>query len=171
MQAGSANVMSIKIREMLEAEARAFLEVHRAAVHKIAVKDYPAEIIEDWAPLITGESVESFLSNPDGEIRLVAIVDGQIAGIGALVLTNRELRACYVAPAAVRQGVGSAIVREIERIARDNGLDYLQMDSSVTAEPFYVAQDFHVTHRGEHALRSGRRMACVKMEKALKRLG
>ena len=128
--------MSIKIREMLEAEARAFLEVHRAAVHRIAVEDYPAEIIEDWAPPITGESVESFLSNPDGEIRLVAIVDGQIVGIGALVLANCELRACYVVPEAVRRGVGSAIVREIERIARDNGLDYLQLDSSVRLNPF-----------------------------------
>ena len=73
--------MSIKIREMLEGEARAFLEVHHAAVHKIASKDYSAEIIEDWAPPITDESIKSFLSNPDGEIRLVAIIDGQIAGI------------------------------------------------------------------------------------------
>ena len=160
--------MAMKIREMLETEARAFLEVHHAAVHNIASKDYPAEVIEDWAPPITDERIESFLSNPDGEIRLVAIIDGRIAGVGALVLANCELRACYVAPDAVRRGLGSAIVREIERFARDNGLDHLQLDSSVTAEPFYIARGFHVTHRGQHALRSGRHMASVKMEKALK---
>lgn len=89
-------------------------------------------------------------------------------GIGALVLAKSELRACYVAPQAARRGVGSALVHELERIARDNGLANVQMDSSVTAEPFYLAHGYNVRGRGEHTLSSGQRMACVKMEKALK---
>jgi putative acetyltransferase len=160
--------MSIKVRQMLDVDARAFLEVHHAAVRGIASRDYPPEVVEDWAPMpVTEKTIERFLTNPDGEIRLVAEMEGRIVGIGALVLANCELRACYVAPEAARSGVGSALVREIERIARHKGLVYLQMDSSVTAEPFYVAQGYKVRHRGEHKLRSGRRMACVQMEKAL----
>src|SRR6266436_9161361 len=75
----------------------------------------------DWAPLpVTQTGIERFLANPDSEIRVVAEIDGAIVGIGALVLANCELRACYVAPEAARKGVGSALVAEIERIARDH---------------------------------------------------
>jgi putative acetyltransferase len=68
-----------------------------------------------------------------------AEIDGRIVGIGALVLAKSELCACYVAPQATRRGVGSALMHELERIGRDNGLANLEMDSSVTAEPFYLA--------------------------------
>lgn len=161
--------MAIKVRKMRSDDARGFLEVHHAAVRGIAAKDYPLEVIEDWAPIpVTEESIERFLTNPDDEVRLVAEIDGKIVGIGALVLAKCEFRACYVAPGAARSGVGSALVRQIERIARHNGLTYLQLDSSVTAEPFYLAHGYEVYQRSEHTLRSGRGMACVKMEKALK---
>jgi putative acetyltransferase len=162
--------MSIEVREMLNGDALAFLQVHHAAVRGIAAKDYPPEVVEDWAPMpITDRSIERFLTNADGELRLVAEIDGGIVGIGVLVLAKSELRACYVAPQAARTGVGSALMHELERIARDNGLAHLQLDSSLTAEPFYLAHGYTVRGRGEHTLRSGRRMACVKMEKALQR--
>lgn len=40
-------------------------------------------------------------------------------------------------------------MREIERVARDYELAYLQMDLSVTAEPFYLHQDYSVLWRGQ----------------------
>jgi putative acetyltransferase len=160
--------MSIIVRGMRSEDARAFLQVHHAAVRGIAAKDYLPDVIEDWAPLpVTEQSVERFLVNHDGEIRLVAELDGAIVGIGCLVVKNSELRACYVVPEAARKGVGSALVREIERIARDHKLEHLQMDSSVTAEPFYLYHGYRVRERADHVLRSGRRMACVRMEKLL----
>jgi putative acetyltransferase len=160
--------MPIIVRKMRTEDARSFLEVHHAAVRGLAAKDYPQQTIEDWAPIpIVEDDVRHFLANRDNEIRLVAELDGTIVGIGALVLANSELRACYVTPAATRQGVGSALVSKIERIARDNSLSHLQMDSSVTAEPFYAALGYDVRQRGEHILGSGRRMPCVKMHKTL----
>lgn len=154
---------------MLDEEARAFLEVHRAAVRGIAAKDYPQAVIEDWAPLpVTENRVARFLENPDDEIRIVAEGEGEIVGVGALVLENAELRACYVAPTAGRMGVGTALVREIEEIARRHGLGGLWLDSSLTAEPFYRALGYVAQGRGEHSLRSGRRMACVKMKKSFR---
>ena len=69
--------MSVKVREMLNDDALAFLQVHHAAVRGIAAKDYPPEVVEDWAPMpITNRSIERFLTNPDGELRLVAEIDG-----------------------------------------------------------------------------------------------
>jgi putative acetyltransferase len=153
---------------MRSGDARAFLEVHHAAVRGTAVRDYPQAVIEAWAPIpVTEDATEQVRANGDNEYRLIAELDGQIVGIGALVCERSELRACYVAPAAGHRGVGSALVRAIERAARERGLRVLELDSSVTAEPFYRKQGYKVSGRGEHVLRNGQRMACVKMRKSL----
>ena len=77
------------------------------------------------------------------------------------------MRACYVVPKAARQGVGTALVREIEQIARAHGLTHLQLDASLTSELFYLSLGYKVGARGEHMLRASLTMACVKMEKQL----
>ena len=112
--------------------------------------------------------MDRFLGNPDDETRLIAERgDGELVGIGALVLASSELRACYVLPSATRRGVGTALVREIERIAREHGLSHLSLESSVTAEPFYRALGYVVVERGELVLAPGISMAAIKMQKQL----
>jgi putative acetyltransferase len=159
--------MFVIVREMRLGDARRFLEIHHAAVRGIAAKDYPASVIEAWAPPITDQAIERFLANRDQEVRLIAEVHDEPVGIGAIVVSNSELRACYVLPSAARRGVGSGIVAEIERIAREHGLDHLRLESSVTAEPFYSALGYRVESRGEHLLLPGVPMAAVRMRKRL----
>ncbi len=160
--------MLINIRRMRAEDARAFLEVHRAAVRGIAAKDYPSSVVEQWAPLpITERHVEHIRANRDNEIRVLAEIGGQIVGLGAIVVAGNELRACYVVPDAARKGVGSALVRELEGIALHHGLEWLQLDASLTSRPFYAALGYEVREHGEHVLDSGQRMACVKMRKRL----
>lgn len=93
--------MSLVIREMHPDDARAFLEVHHAAVRGLAAKDYPTPVVDAWARVpVTDRAVESVRSNQDGEYRLVAEIEGRIVGIGALIVGNSELCACCVAPKA-----------------------------------------------------------------------
>ncbi|HJZ73412.1 MAG TPA: GNAT family N-acetyltransferase [Vicinamibacterales bacterium] len=159
--------MSITVRPMQTAEARRFLEVHHASVRGLAANDYPPSVVEAWAPPITDEQLQRFLQNRDGELRLIAERDGEAVGIGAIVAANSELRACYVLPSAARQGVGAAIVAEIERRARQHGLRELHLESSVTAEPFYVALGYRAEQRGEHPIAPGVAMAAITMRKGL----
>ena len=153
---------------MRDHDARAFLKVHRRAVRELAANDYPPGVIDAWAPSpITAEHAEFVRLNADREYRLVAEADGEIVGIGSMVARSRELRACYVAPPASRQGVGSAILRELERAARDQGLSTLEADSSLTARQFYRANGYEECGSGEHVLNNGVRMASVKMRKRI----
>jgi putative acetyltransferase len=160
--------MTIVVRRMRPDEARRFLEIHHESVRGLADKDYPPTVIDAWAPLpITVERLQRFLENRDGEVRLIAERDGAPVGIGALVVANAELRACYVVPGVARRGVGAAIVAEIERLAREHGLDHLQLESSVTAEPFYRALGYRVEKRGELVIAPGVQMAAITMWKPL----
>lgn len=161
--------MSVFVRPLRDDEARTFLEIHGRSVRGLAAAHYAADVIAAWAgpAPISDETVRRFLRNPDHEIRLLAELNGQPVGLGAVVVDNTELRACYVVPEAARRGVGSALVQEMERIARDRGLTHLELHASVNAEPFYAALGYEAGERGDHILRSGLRMAAVKMRKVL----
>jgi putative acetyltransferase len=124
------------------------LEVIRAAVRVTAAADYPPDVIEAWAPLpVTDAEVDAARANPEGEVRLAAILDGKVAGVAAVIPQGRELRACYVSPDASRSGVGKSLVDEIERIARQLGVPFLDLDASLTAEPFYLKLGYEVVAR------------------------
>jgi putative acetyltransferase len=161
--------MPVTVRPMRDEEARGFLELQRGSVRGLAGHAYPSVVIDAWAPLpVTDAAVQFFRLNLDEEIRLIAESDGKTVGIGALVVATSELRACYVAPWTSRRGVGTALVAEIERIARAKGLSDLSLKASVNAEPFYTALGYEVETRGEHVLSSGVHMATIAMRKSLR---
>ena len=101
------------------------------------------------------------------ETTLVADVDGRVAGFGVIIETNNELRAVYVAAEYGNRGIGSALLREIERLARQRSCTELRMDSSLTAASFYLRHGYENLGSAEHTLTSGEKMACVRMRKYL----
>ena len=145
----------ITVRPLRPDEGRIYLEIVNSAIHGLACTHYPPEVIAQWTVAINDGTLRELALNSDSEIRLVAELDGRPAGIGALVIERSELRACYVRPAAARRGCGSALVREIERLASEHGLSHLQLAASLNAEAFYAAQGYQVRTRSDVTLRNG----------------
>ena len=159
--------MAVTVRLLRDDEVRLYLEIHERAIRGLAGTHYSQDDIEGWVVPATEENLRVVARNPDGEIRLLAELDGKATGIGALVLAESELRAVYVLPDSARQGCGSALVREIERIARNNGLDRLTLHASLNAERFYADLGYDVLERTEVALPNDHRIAVVRMAKDL----
>ena len=159
--------MPISVRPLRDDEGRVYLNIVNSAIRGLAAGHYSPDAIEGWVVPVTDETVRDLMLNADHEIRLVVELDGNPVGIGALVLERSELRACYVSPQAARRGCGSTLVREIERLARLNGLTRLELAASINAEPFYAAHGYSVRDRNEIVLRNGHRLAAVLMEKHL----
>lgn len=159
--------MPITVRPLRADEGCTYLDVVNSAIRGLAVGHYPSDTIEGWVVPVTDETVRDLMLNTDHESRLVAEFDGKPAGIGALILERSELRACYVSPRFARRGCGSALVHEIERLARENGLTCLELAASLNAEPFYAAHGYEVRERSDVVLRNGHRMAAVWMTKNL----
>lgn len=159
--------MPIAVRDLRPDEGRVYLDIVNSAIRGLAAGHYTPDAIAGWVVPTTDESVRDLMLNTDREIRLIAELDGRVAGIGALVVERSELRACYVAPHAARRGCGSAIVREIERRALERGLTHLELAASLNAEPFYAAHGYEVGERSEVVLRNGHRMPAVWMKKRL----
>jgi putative acetyltransferase len=159
--------MSLTVRPLRPDELRVYLDIVSRAIRGLAASHYSSEAIDGWVPRMTDQSIQELTVNAEGEIRLLAELDGVPAGIGALVVEKSELRACYVVPEAARRGCGSALVREIERLATDHGLTRVQLASSLNAEAFYASLGYRVGERSEVALPNGHRLPCVWMEKDL----
>jgi len=159
---------TVSIRDAVRDEWPAVLAIHRRAIHEIASADYPAEVLDAWgSPIIRPDLAKFDAKIERGQVVLVAEVDGVLAGFGELIPEKNELLAVYVNPDDSHQGVGTAILHELERLARKKELSFLQMDASLTAVPFYKAHGFQVLGRDVHVLRSGGRMDCMKMRKEL----
>ena len=159
--------MPIIVRPLRPDEGSIYLEIVNTAIRGLAVSHYPPDAIEGWVVPVTDESVRDLMLNPDHEVRLVAELDGNPVGIGALVVERSRLGACYVSPHAARRGCGSALVQEIERLTRANGLTRLDLAASINAESFYAGHGYEVRERSDVVLRNGHRMSAVWMWKSL----
>ncbi len=159
---------NITLRSFVITDAEALCRIHWEAVHETAAKDYPLEILDDWSPEVSPERIQKFIEQriPDEIIR-VAEIDGKIVGFGIVWPAQNQLGAVYVSPRVNGKGVGTKLVKELEKIARSMGAKELSMDSSITAEPFYRSHGYQRESLGEHLLNSGRKMACVKMRHVL----
>ena len=144
-----------------------YIEIHERAIRGLAASHYSQEAIEGWVVPATDENLRRLTANADGEIRLIAEWDGVPVGIGALVLETSELRAVYVAPEAARQGCGTALVDEIERIARDGEVARLTLHASLNAQRFYAGLGYSVVESAEVVLPNDHRLAAVVMGKDL----
>jgi putative acetyltransferase len=164
---GMATAAHVTVRPLRDDELRLYLEIHHRAIRGLAAGHYTPDVLDGWVVPINDETLHELKRNPDNEVRLIAELDGEPVGIGALVVEKSELRACYVSPEGVRRGCGSVLVREIERLARDNNLTHLELASSLNAEPFYAALGYTVRERSDVVFGNGHRMAAVWMTKAL----
>lgn len=158
------------IRRATEADAAAIVQLHFDAVHITASARYEQNILDEWSKPVAGrldQMREQLRVNKDQTDMFICELDGQPAGFGELASRTNEVRAVYVSPEFSGKGVGKALLKKLEEAARNYGLKSLWLDSSLNAAPFYASQGFEGDVEGEHILRSGQKMSCIKMQKQL----
>lgn len=139
---------SINVRPTVAADADAINGIaRRAAVFSQEEVEAVADLLTFY---LTTEEQDEFLF-------LSAESDGQVLGFacyGRIVLTKRNYELNWIAtdPEAGRRGVAALLLGEVERIARDNGARYLNLETSATApyapaRAFYARQGYEVAGR------------------------
>lgn len=161
--------MDFQVRPASLADAEAMLRAHQEAVRRTARAYYPPEVLDAWAAKLTEDSYDRVRREITSEamIVLVAEADSQVIGFGMVVPSDEELRAVYVHPAYGRRAIGSAILKRLEELAIQRGVERLNVDSSINAETFYARHGYRVVECSVHRFQSGQEMACVKMTKGL----
>lgn len=163
----------IKLRLGRKGDGRNVAQIRYRAIHEIASNDYPEKILKTWGRSLSKEELAKREENFNKRIKqeeniiVVAEIDEKIAGFGEISLQKTELTALYVNPDFKRQGVGTAIAKDLESRAKQSGLKSLTLRSSLTAELFYKRNGFQREKDGTHILATGKEMACVMMKKQI----
>ena len=161
----------VLVREAEPSDVPAIATVHAASVRGLAAARYDHDQIASWS-----DSTEDDFSLPDDGGRVVAAetagsggseAGGAVAGFGAIDLESGEVRAVYVHPDHAGEGVGSAILRELESRARAEGLADLHLGASLNAVSFYEAHGWTSTGPAVHELEGDVELEAVEMEKWL----
>lgn len=126
----------MQVRPATKEDVEALPDLHTAAVEAVGPPAYDDDQVEQWAK--RGERApEDYPVEEDGEHVTVCIRGGEVAGFGHLSLAARAVHAVYVHPDHSGAGVGSALLAELEGMARGRGMAELSLQSSLNAVPFY----------------------------------
>jgi GNAT superfamily N-acetyltransferase len=124
--------MDIKIRRAQPTEAEILTAIAHAAKRHW---DYPEDWIAQWKLDLT--ITPEFISQ--NEV-FVALVDGEIAGCCALVLTDSlaEIEHMWMRPEHMGTGIGRALFEHAKRRAEERGARVLELSADPNAEGFYA---------------------------------
>jgi GNAT superfamily N-acetyltransferase len=101
---------------------------------------YAPEVVDFF---LNYHSEEEIISRSEKAIILVLKVDGKMLATGFLL--ENELGGVYVHPDFQGLGYGRMIVNALLKIADDEGLNYIHLDSTSIAKSMYLKLGFKVT--------------------------
>ncbi len=128
---------TVLVRRATLVDTERALEVVRRSIVESCVADHhddPA-VLERWLANKSPEHFARWLADEEAAL-LVAELNGVVRGVGHVRRTG-HIHLCYVEPGFQGLGLGGAVVRELERLARGWALVELALESSADARGFY----------------------------------
>ena len=155
---------SILIRQYKKRDTQALVDIFYNAYHKIMIRDYSQEQIDACAPKIVFE-LSGWQKKWNHNPPIIAIIDDIIVGFAEFEL-NGHIDCFYVHHSYQSHGIGSALIKEIEKIAHQNNINRLFANVSITAQSFFEKKGFTVLKR-QTIVRRGVKLDNFVMEKLL----
>lgn len=128
----------IAIRRATADDSRAVYEIVLHALRETNARDYPASVI-DRLVLTLPEKVASNLVTWHA---FVALVDGRVVGTASL--SGHTVKSVFVHPDYQRGGVATKLMGAVENAAVAQSVRSLNVQSSITAQPFYAMWGFNI---------------------------
>lgn len=130
------------LRACCEPDIPEMQSLFRSTVLHVNIKDYTRVEVEDWASC--GDSAEHWRVLLR-EHRFIAALDreGRIIGFSSM---NEEgyLHSLFVHRDWQGRGVATALLSEVERMAREYGVHAISTEASITARPFFDKHGYKV---------------------------
>lgn len=144
----------IRIRRAVPDDAAPICRVAIAAVEAGWRQHYEDPVIAAWVATSTPKAYRAVIEEA-GCVTLVAEHGEGIVGFGVIRTTGQRIRALYVHPECAGSGVGTALLRALEEVARQSGLDRLHLDASLNAVGFYARAGYQEAGRLTYPLPGG----------------
>lgn len=169
-------VDDLTIRKATEIDADDIYRIHTEAIRKKCSTHYGSEDVNVW---VARQNKAKYLPFIAGKEIIVAEKLGTVLGFGHLTLSvtgtdpeesdrkTMQIRGLFVDPDCGVKGVGSALVKEMEKQAKECEADCLIVQSSLNAVEFYKKCGFVALELTTHQMSEQLCLQCHKMMKKL----
>lgn len=162
-RAGRAARAPLRVRRAGPGDAAALAATMRASIRTLGRGAYPPRTLAAWSSLPA--LYHAWAMTAGGETCLAAERAGRVVGYAAL--RGAELTALFVRPGAARGGVGTALLRRVEALARRRGEAALWTKAARSGAAFYRARGFAGERPVRVALPGGGALEAVLLRKRL----
>lgn len=132
------------LRPFLPADTPALRELFAASIEELTQEDYDEDQRAAWASM--AQDALAFAQRLGSMLTLVVQVEGEHLGFAALK-DNAVIDMLYVHPFHAGEGVGSALLAALEKIAAARGADALTVEASDTAVMFFEGMGYVAERR------------------------
>src|ERR1700744_4681687 len=132
------------LRPFLPADTPVLAAIFAAAITELTGDDYDETQQEAWASVADDEA--EFGKKLAGELTLIASLKNAPVGFASLKGKD-HIDMLYVHPNAAGQGVASALLDALEKLARARGAEKLTVDASDNAQEFFRKRGYVATQR------------------------
>ena len=137
--------MEYSVRAASVADAEDISRVIVRALRETNAKDYSPDVIARVEQSYSPAALANLMSQRKV---FVATIEQQIVGTASL--DGKVVRTLFVTPEMQGRGVGKLLMAVVERTAREDGVEVLAVQSSVTAEQFYLKVGFKAVRDSYH---------------------
>lgn len=131
------------LRPFLPADVPMLAAIFAASIGELTGDDYNEAQQEAW--MAAAES-EEFGRRLAADLTLIATLEGSPVGFASL-RGKDHIRMLYVHPAVVGQGLATALVDALEKLAGSRGAEKLTVDASDTAQGFFAKRGYIAMQR------------------------
>jgi len=151
------------LRPFLPADTPVLAAIFTAAIEELTGDDYSSEQQEAWASVADDE--EAFGKKLAGELTLIATMKNAPVGFASLKGKD-HIDMLYVHPSVAGQGVASALIDALEKLAGGRGAKSLTVDASDNAQDFFRKRGYVANQRNSVTV-NGEWLANTTMQKTL----
>jgi putative acetyltransferase len=155
----------VRVRPYRDDDAPALAALFHAAVHAIARLHYSQAQVDAWSPR-EPDPARFRARGADGRLLLIAVDDGDAPLAYGDVEADGHIDHLFCRPDAAGTGVTATLYAELERIARERGLERLHTEASEPARRFFLKRGFTEIARNDFDL-ADVPIHNFRMEKAL----
>jgi GNAT superfamily N-acetyltransferase len=151
---------TIRVRPATREDATSISNLILRTLSEVNIRDYGPDLIAEQSKNWTVDGVVARMQN---RITYVAVDGGEIVGTAGF--DGQQIRTVFVRPDRHKLGIGSLLMRTVEALALERGMNRLSLLSSITAQGFYRRLGYNpvrdVFHGAERTILMEKRLANV----------
>ncbi|MGE3319108.1 MAG: GNAT family N-acetyltransferase [Candidatus Berkiella sp.] len=132
----------VYIRQYQPLDCEDLANIYYNTIHTINIKDYNETQVNAWAPIATKQA-EGWAKKWEKLLPWVALLDNKRVGFVEFEESG-HIDCFYCHHDYQGKGIGKALMDQVKKIAKENNIQRIWAEVSITAKPFFEHQGFKV---------------------------